>query len=200
MRSKFTDLVDAGVASFHSDPIAGDRPQHCPVCHTYNNVWGVITDTHMSCLPDGRRVITGTLVSNTPKWNLLMYSSFWGGVRFDTTGYMSLSEFLYKSGLETRAIILNGQPAIELVPCEECLATNIKCLTYTTTETKFPQPINRLGNVLECLEFCGSLSEAVDRLNASLRVPGDHWHVHEGKIIGQAYGQNIILEVSFDKM
>lgn len=199
MRNKFTELVNAGVASFKSDPIAADRPQYCPVCHTYNNVWGVITDTHMSNLPDGRRVITGTFVSNTPKWTQLMFSSYWGGVRFDTTGYMSLSEFLYKSGLETRSITLNGQPAIELVPCEECAVTDIKCPVYTTTETKFPQPINRLGGVLECLGVSSSLSDAARKLNSSIKVPGDHWHVYENKIIGQAYGQNIILEVSFDK-
>lgn len=199
MRNKFTELVDAGVASFKHEPIAQDKPHYCPVCHTYNNVWGVITDTHMSCLPDGRRVITGTFVSDCPKWTQLMYASFWGGVRFDTTGYMSLSEFLYKSGLETRSIVLNGQNAIELVPCEECAVADLRCVAYTTTETKFPQPVNRLGGVLECLELCGSLSEAANRLNVSIKVPGDHWHVHEGKIVGQAYGQNVILEVSFDK-
>lgn len=199
MRNKFTELVNAGVASFNPEPIAPDRPHYCPICHTYNNVWGVITDTHMSCLPDGRRVITGTFVSNTPKWTQLMFSSFWGGVRFDTTGYMSLSEFLYKSGLETLAINLNGQPAIELIPCEECAVADIKCPAYTTTETKFPQPINRLGAVIECLELSNSLSEAARKLNVSIKVPGSHWHVYENKIIGQAYGQNVILEVSFDK-
>ncbi|MDE7348003.1 MAG: hypothetical protein K2N48_14830, partial [Muribaculaceae bacterium] len=199
MRSKFTELVNAGVASFNPEPIAPDVPHYCPICHTYNNVWGVITDTHMSCLPDGRRVITGTFVSDPKKWTNLMYSSFWGGVRFDTTGYMSLSEFLYKSGLETRSIFLNGQNAIELVPCEECTVADIKCSSYTTTETKFPQPINRLGAVTECLELSNSLSEAVRKLNGSIKVPGNHWHVHEGRIVGQAYGQNVILEVSFDK-
>lgn len=199
MRNKFTDLVDAGVAGFQSTPIAPEVPHYCPICHTYNNVWGIITDTHMSCLPDGRRVITGTFVGDPKKWSLLMYSPYWGGVRFDTTGYMSLSEFLYKSGLETRSIFLNGQNAIELVPCEDYTVADIKVSSYTTTETKFPQPIQRLGGVLECLELRGSLQEAVRRMNVSVKVPGDHWHVHEGKIIGQAYGQNVILEVSFDK-
>lgn len=199
MRSKFTDLVNAGVAGFHNTPIAPETPQYCPVCHTYNNVWGVITDTHMSCLPDGRRVITGTFVSDPKKWTQLMYASFWGGVRFDTTGYMSLSEFLYRNGLDTFITNINGQPAMELIPCEECAVTDIKCSSYTTTETKFPQPINRLGGVLECLELSGSLSEAVRRMNVSIKVPGNHWHVHENKIVGQAYGQNVILEVSFDK-
>lgn len=198
MRSKFSELVAMGIAGFEHTPIAQETPQYCPVCHTYNNVWGVITDTHMSCLPNGRRVITGTFVSKTPEWTRLMYASFWGGVRFDTTGYMSLSEFLYTHGLETVAITLNGQPAIELVPCEDCPVSGIKCTSYTTTETKFPQPVQRLGGVIECLES-GSLKEAVNKLNASMKVPGNHWHVHENKIVGQAYGQTVILEVTFDK-
>lgn len=199
MRSKFSELVNAGVAGFQSTPIAQDTPQYCPVCHTYNNVWGVITDTHMSCLPDGRRVITGTFVSDPQKWTRLMYEPYWGGIRFDTTGYSSLSEFLYRSGLETQAIVLNGQPALALVPCEECAVADLKCSSYTTTETKFPQPIVRLGAVQECLELSGSLSEAARKLNCSIKVPGNHWHVHENKIIGRAYGQNVILEVSFEK-
>lgn len=198
MRSKFSQLVDAGVAGFQSTPIAQETPAYCPVCHTYNNVWGIITDTHMSCLPDGRRVITGTFVGDPKKWTQLQYAPFWGGVRFDTTGYMSLSEFLYMNGLEGRAIALNGQTAIELVPCEECAVSGIACSTYTTTETRFPQPITRLGGVLECLN-CHSLKEAAGRLNASVKVPGNHWHVHENKIVGRAYGQTVILEVTFEK-
>ena len=115
MRNKFTELVDAGVASPNYTPIAKDTPTFCPVCHAYNNIWGIISDTHMSCLDNGRRIITGTFISNVPKWTQFVFAPNWGGVRFDTTGYMSLSEFLCVHGLETCATNINGQPAIELV-------------------------------------------------------------------------------------
>lgn len=198
MRNKFTELISAGVAAFNSTPIAQETPQYCPVCHTYNNVWGIITDTHMSCLENGRRVITGTFVSDPAKWTKLLYSQFWGGVRFDTAGYMSLSEFLYNHGLDAVVVDLNGQPAMELVPCDDCPVSGIACKVYTTTETKFPQPIERLGAVRECFE-ADTLSKVAKKLNASIKVPGNHWHVCEDKIVGSAYGMTVILDMSFDK-
>ncbi len=197
MRNKFSELVAAGVAPFRHEPIAAETPQCDPICHTYNNVWGVITDTHMSYV-DGKYIITGTLLADVKKWTELKYSPFWGGVRFDTTGYSTLSEFLWRAGFDTQVRTINGQTAAELIPCDDCACAGIACTAYTTHESKFPQPVSRLGNVYECFNV-GSLNEAVKKMNSSSQVEGNHWHVSGNKIVGTAFGTTCILEVKFDK-
>lgn len=199
MRSKFSELVKFGVASRHYDDIAPDTAGSCNICRAYNNLWGVLTDTHMSCFPDGRRIITGTLISNQEKWNNLLYYCTWGGVRFATSGWTSLSEFFYAFDLEPKLVELNGQPAIELIDCEDCdcPCDCVQCASYTTTESRIPQPIDKLGNVKECLK-CGSLKGIIEALNRSDEVVGEHWHMSGNKIIGSAFGTTVIIEASFD--
>lgn len=197
MRNKFSDLIAAGVAPFRSEPIAPETPCHDPICHTYNNLWGILTDTHMSCA-EGRYIITGTFVGDPKKWTSLMYASFWGGCRFIDSGYYSLSEFLCMAGYDAVITTVNGQPAIELVPCEDCACAGLGCTAYTTHESQIPQPVARLGRVQECLNV-GSLQEAAKNMNRSSQVVGEHWHVSGDKIVGGAFGKTIILEVSFDK-
>lgn len=198
MRNKFTDLVAAGVASFEHEPIAPQTPSACPICHTYNNVWGVLTDTHMSFV-DNRWIITGTYVSNTTKWQTLLYAPAIGGCQFFTTGYACLSNFLYKSGLCQRMITLNGQPAIELTKCDGDVAcANVQCTKYHTSESKVPHSVARLGMVQDCMHW-NTLGEIAENMNRSPRVLGDQWHVSEGKIVGRALGTTIILEMNFDE-
>ena len=197
MRNKFSELVAAGVASFNHEPIAPQTPCHDPICHAYNNLWGVLTDTHMSCA-DGRYVITGTFVGDPKKWSKLMWSPNWGGCNFIDSGYYSLSEFLCQAGYEPRTTVLNGQTAIELIPCEDCVCAGIGCTAYTTHESQIPQPVARLGRVQECLNV-HSLQEAAKNMNRSSVVEGTHWHVSGDKIVGAAFGKTVILEVNFDK-
>lgn len=197
MRSKFSELIAAGVASFNHEPIAPQTPCHDPICHTYNNLWGVLTDTHMSCA-DGRYVITGTFVGDPKKWSSLMWTPNWGGCNFIDSGYYSLSEFLCLAGYEPRTTVLNGQAAIELIPREDCVCTGIGCTAYTTHESQIPQPVARLGRVQECLNV-HSLQEAAKNMNRSSVVEGTHWHVSGDKIVGEAFGKTVILEVNFDK-
>lgn len=197
MRNKFSELVAAGVATFNHVPIAPQTPCHDPICHTYNNLWGVLTDTHMSCT-DGRYIITGTFVGDPKKWSNLKYAPNWGGCRFIDSGYYTLSEFLFRVGYDATVTDINGQLAIELIPCEDCACTAIKGVAYTTHESQFPQPIARLGRVQECFN-AGSLREVAKNMNNSSVVEGNRWHVSDDKIVGEAFGKTVILEVNFDK-
>lgn len=200
MRNIFSELISSGIASRHYDAIAPEQPGSCNISRAYNNLWGVLTDTHMSCLPDGRRIITGTLFDNANKWDMLLYACTWGGVRFSTSGWTSLSEFFYTFDLEPKVVKINGQTAIELIDCEDCdcPCDCVQCASYTTSESRIPQPISKLGKVNECFQ-AHSLREIAKRMNASPEVVGEHWHVHGNMIVGNAFNTTVLIEAAFDK-
>ena len=197
MRSKFSELIAAGIASFEHEPLGNEIPCTDPICRAYNNIWGVLTDTHMSCV-DGCRFISGTFVSK-PEWDDFLYAPFWGGCTFKGTGYCCLACFLSANHLCPCNGVRNGQQVICLEPCEcDCACADPKVTSYTTSESKIPQPIARLGLVQECFN-AGSLEEIAKYMNRSSMVAGDNWCVFEDKIIGTAFGKIVILEVNFDK-
>lgn len=204
MRNKFTELVNQGVAKFEYQPIAPTTPSTCPMCRLYNGIWGILTDTHMACVetPEGcKTYITGTFVSNKDKWAALNFSSYWGGATFQSTGYMSLSEFFYKHGVTPREVTLNGQPAIELVPIDS-EPVDIMAVpgTYATSESAIPQPVRFLlseRDFNECLS-CSTIKDVVDALNESKYIPGSHWHVYEHTLVGMVNGKTIIMELNYE--
>lgn len=197
MRNKFSELVAAGVAEFKYKPTTPGTPDTCPICRMYNNIWGIITDTHASIV-DGRPVITGTLVGDPKKWSQLQWASNWGGVTFEGSGWCSLSEFFRANMVQPNGIHINGQVAIELIPCEDCTCADCACVAYHTSESLLPQPIKVLGDIYECLNR-GSLDEIAKAMNHSNKVVGEHWHVAEGTIAGRVGQQMIILELNYDK-
>lgn len=116
-RSKFSELVDAGVAKFEYTPILPETSQTDPICREYNNIFSMALDTHMSMLEDGRRIITGHNVA-TKKWNYFINCCQWGGLNFADSGYWTVNEFLGRFNLVGSQSIINGD-IVWLV--EECL-------------------------------------------------------------------------------
>lgn len=106
-RSKFSELVDAGVAKFEYTPILPETSQTDPICRDYNNIFSMALDTHMSMLEDGRRIITGHNVA-TRKWNYFVNCCQWGGLNFMDSGHWTVNEFLRKFNLVGRQSIING--------------------------------------------------------------------------------------------
>lgn len=201
MRSKFTELIQQGVATFTHNPLSTAIPQYSQrslLCRQYNNIWGMITDTHMSEVND-KLIITGSLISRTNLWSQLQFCMYWGGVNFSTTGYSSLSEFFSTHNLTPKLIQYNGQPAIELEPIPNIPVQDMKVVSYTTSESKFPQPIRQLFNMHalnECLnEF--TLQDVAEVMNDSREIPGKHWHVYENSIYGSLNGKSIFLEMNY---
>lgn len=198
MRSKFSELVEQGVAAFQHQAIAPETSSQCPICRTYNSLWGALTDTHMSYV-DGENIITGTFVGDQQKWMDLLYAGNWGGCSIRQSGFCSLANFF--SSIKMCAVLttINGQPAMKLVPEErQEPCAEIGCTCYTTSESKIPQNIARLGAVKECFEEATTLFEAAEKMNKSRAVLGNGWAVYENKIVGNVNGQNIIMEMNFD--
>lgn len=192
MRDKFSELVAQGFASFNYTNISKDVPEQDPICRMYNNVFSIPTDTHMSMLEDGTRIITGHMIANDLVWNKFVCSYCWFAVDFRHSGAWSLCDFLYKHGLCGKKTTLNGDIVYAVTPIDytqdQCLPC--KCPSCaTTSESNIPTPVSFLtnsGNKLHMLECFKSdnIQGVVENMNNSIWVKGNHWVVFENQIVG----------------
>ena len=188
MRDKFSELISQGVASFNYTNISKDIPEQDPICRMYNNIFSIPSDTHMSCLEDGTRVITGHMIA-TDKWEKFCMSCCWGAVEFRTSGVWSVFDFLFSNNLEGRVGVLNGDVVYIVTPMSKESREAVMKNTVVTTESNIPQPITVLtttGNMMhiqECFES-KNLFEIVKRLNESSYVKGNNWVPSNNGIVG----------------
>lgn len=90
----FTDLINSGVApSPYKKNVIGPDTDRFMV--NYNNIWGSVTDTHMSKGDDGKYYITGSLFRRKNKTEELIYGCWWGGYSFSNSsiGYKTLYDY-----------------------------------------------------------------------------------------------------------
>jgi hypothetical protein len=110
----FTDLIQLGVASArYTNVITNETPEMDRIVINYNNIWGCITDTHMT-KKDDIYIITGSLLRDKKKTEHLMYSRYWGGYDFSQASVCcnSLFEFVYKNGLCAQHDVINGDDVL----------------------------------------------------------------------------------------
>lgn len=187
MRNKFTDLIKSGVASFNYVPLAGETPEHDPVCRAYNNIFSIPTDTHMSCIDGDTRVITGHMIA-TENWGAFMNSCHWGAVEFKTSGFWCLADFLYLHNLEGQISNLNGDIVFLVTPRVKSEENIPAPKSVTANESQIPLPLTSITNsgnihhVLEC--FGHNIDEVVKKLNESTWIKGSNWVPTESGIVG----------------
>lgn len=202
MRSKFTEMIEQGVAEFNYTQIAPEMPEQDIICRMYNNIFSIPTDTHMSYNSEsGERYITGHMIENESKWSSFVYAHNWGACNFKTTGYWCLCDFLQKNGLEGRYSVLNGD-AIYLVtpiPADAEYAAPVCPTCCVTTESKMPQPVAVLvagGDIFkikECYQGKKNLYEVAAALNENLYVKGENWTVNGNNLICPIGNKTYIL-------
>ena len=91
---KFSDLIKSGVApSPYQRNVVGNQTDRFVI--NYNNIWGVISDTHMSKGDDGVYYITGQLFRNKEKTSSFIYAWNWGGYSFKDSSLRCKSLFSY---------------------------------------------------------------------------------------------------------
>lgn len=198
MRDKFSELIKQGVAEFKYTNISKDIPEQDPICRMYNNIFSIPSDTHMSCLEDGRRVITGHMI-NTDNWSKFIMSCCWGAVNFITSGTWSVYDFLYRHNLEGRIGTLNGEVVyfVTPIPMEKHKAQ--MNAQVVTNESNIPMPITSLTttgdmmHIKECFD-CDDVKETVRRMNESTRVRGNNWVPSDNGIVGLIGNKVYIIE------
>ena len=91
---KFSDLIKNGVApSPYQRNVVGNQTDRFVINN--NNIWGVISDTHMSKGDDGVYYITGQLFRDKDKTSSFIYAWTWGGYSFKDSSLRCKSLYSY---------------------------------------------------------------------------------------------------------
>lgn len=151
MRDRFSELIAKGVASFQEKPVGSFTPTLDPMVKAYNNLWGALTDTHMSKVDDGY-IITGTFVK-TPYWERFKYSYYWGSTNIKLgSGFNSLENMISLNGYMMTPDLYNGDYVIKLTPRpepstapenDECVcpcSTSVDPCVISLGESQIPHP------------------------------------------------------------
>lgn len=179
---KFSELISKGVAAFHYTPVTADRPLACPICRTYNNLYGAATDTHMAPLGDGVWVITGHMIADKAKFDRFLWCIVWAGVDFRHSGYGSFYNFMYRTDLTGHYDTLNGDVVYILTDKAHTPAPEQQTelpSSFTTESGSIPQSVRFLSkngsieDIHEC--YVGTPEEIAKNLNESRWVKGSNW-------------------------
>lgn len=116
----FTDLINSGIApspyEFDVVTTGSDR-----FVINYNNIWGVISDTHMGIGEDGNYYITGQLFRDARKTSTFVYAYSWGGYTFSNSSLKiaTLHEYCRLNHKALRHVKVNGDDVLKLVDVED---------------------------------------------------------------------------------
>lgn len=185
---RFSELISRGVASFNYKPTNSSIADDCPLCRSYNNIFSIATDTHMSCIDGDMKIITGHIVSDKVKFDKFIWACQYGGVNFNTTGYISFADWMNKVGLVGRYDFYNGDSVYILEPHRTTKNTQPELgepdnviTSFTTEDSTIPQPIrlltkdNNVDSFKECVK--NTLEETATAMNESRYIYGDSWMV-----------------------
>lgn len=198
MRNKFSEWIEQGIAKFKQTartPVcAACDPETAALIHTYNNIWGMPTDTQMAKLDDGRLVITGRFTQSR-EWYDFCQSNHWYAVDFTASGVWCLDCWLCNFKKMLKCTFVNGEQAWEVVDLVEP-EVEMAPVSMTTSENKIPQFINVLENhpgaIQDILSMKGSCEDIVARLNESHKVKGRTWYMNKSQddyVLGVRIGE-----------
>lgn len=110
MINRFKQMIENGVASREYKTFLPRTTEQDSIVRTFNNCYGLFTDTHMSKIDEDNYVITGSICSIPEKFDQFLYSCNYGlGTMFKVNGTAkSLSCYLSENGLRGQYGCLNG--------------------------------------------------------------------------------------------
>lgn len=199
MRDRFSEMINKGVAAFQERPVGSPIPTLDPMVKAYNNLWGLLTDTHMSVVEDGY-IITGTFVK-TQYWPGFTYASYYGNTNIKLgSGYYSLENMVYSNGYEMKPDTYNGDYVIHLtkrpvssedpnkcIGCADCcVACGTTCAPCVTSlgESQIPHPFKEFFTPAESAAIIeafkcgdGNAVKVLENLKESLDIDGSRFRI-----------------------
>jgi len=198
----FQDLINQGIApSRYEQPIAKCMPEDDPFVRAYNNVWGIVSDTHMNKIDDDNYFITGSMIRDQRKFSQFLFAEYWGGYKFANTAAAkvndawSLSGFLGQNRLVGSFGVINGDQVYlltnyegeEVGGCPEFKNCGIPCTCKCICcREGFEESLNG-----------STMYEILDMLNEDKHVDGSRWQVattNEGLTFVNENDKKIILK------
>lgn len=178
---RFSEMIEKGIASREYKTFLPGTPENDPIVKTYNNCFGLFTDTHMAKLNESEYVITGSLCRTPDKFDSFLYSVNYGlGTLFKVNGKItSLSGFLGSKGLRGQYECLNGDKVYHIVPGVPGIDGNCAYgVCGMDTQCNYPVQLGeKLVEVLSTIvENSKDLSELEKQVNESEQINGNDWN------------------------
>lgn len=180
---RFSEMIAKGVASREHKTFLPKTPEQDNIVRTYNNCFGLFTDTHMSKLNENEYVITGSLCSRPDRFDSFLYSvNFELGTTFKVNGKVtSLACFLETNGLKGCYECLNGDRVYKIYPCPSSACCIDPACGYGVCgmDCKTPYPV-QLGEKLietigDILDESANLEELENKINECSQIIGSDW-------------------------
>lgn len=183
-----------------------------PVVRTYNNCYGLFTDTHMGKISEDEYVITGSLCSIPEKFDQFLYSFNYGlGTTFKVDGRAkTLSCFLSENGLCGQYACLNGDKVYKISrkpfdlsngpSCEIC-AQSCDYVGIPVPRQLGEKAIETLGQLIENSKTSEELQNAA---NECSEINGNDWTVFGTSsgfgMVSESAGTAILFSVTEAKV
>lgn len=155
------------------------------ICREYNNLWGILSDTHM--IKHGEDyVITGSMIG-TDKFEPFITIGRIENMPVQYSGGMGRKvpfyEYMWEMGYQGGHFQFNGDSAFRFVKRPEPEITPLPqgtSMTYTTSDSLIPKPIKQLGeHMVEKLQRY----ENIEQMNEDYTIKGNNWMVFENTLI-----------------
>lgn len=163
-------------------PFLQPTTQADPIVRTYNNCYGLFTDTHMGKISEDEYVITGSLCSIPEKFDSFLYSVNYGlGTMFRVNGKaQSLSCFLSENGLTGQYGCLNGDKVYLLSKTPYninkecgCCVGQMNCTADVPVPCQLGEKLT--GEIEKLVESSETLEDLQKNICESTSINGSDW-------------------------
>ena len=171
----FKDLMQEERHAYYH-PVAHEY-NHDHICREYNNLWGLLSDTHMSKHNDDY-IITGSM-TGTDKFQPFITLGRIENMPIQYAGGLSQKvpfyEYMWQYGYQGNYATFNGDSAFRFTKRPEYSPLpQGTSMTYTTSDSSFPKQISQLGeHAIEKLQRY----ESVEQMNEDYAFKGNSWRV-----------------------
>lgn len=180
---RFTEMIEKGVASREYKTFLPETPDQDPIVRTYNNCFGLFTDTHMSKMNENEYVITGSLCSRPDRFDSFLYSVNFGlGTAFKVNGKItSLAGFLQSNGLKGQYECLNGDSVYKIYPCPSSACCIDPACGYGVCgmdcQSSYPTQLGEklMSAIADMLSESANLEELENKINKCDILNGSDW-------------------------
>lgn len=180
---RFSEMIAKGVASREHKTFLPRTPEQDNIVRTYNNCFGLFTDTHMSKMNENEYVITGSLCRTPDRFDSFLYSIDFGlGTAFKVNGKItSLAGFLQSNGLKGCYECLNGDSVYKIYPCPSSACCIEPTCGYGVCgmdcKSSYPTQLGEklIETIVDILDESTNLEELENKLNECSQISGSDW-------------------------